>query len=321
MARAVLGILILIGCQLTLARASAGVPNQCPTQPGWTRLAIPVAPRGVAAVAAGWTSQGELYVGTFDGLYWSSDCAGSWESRLSVSSTEPQRLSRAVPAVAVGPEGGIYIGGSSDPISVSHDDGRTWQVARFVNPDGTLGPFASSSSLAASQRSPLLVFAETHSANLRGASGFAASEDGGLTWSLQSRRVVGGPIAADTRDSDTVYLGQSSCVGGTANCSGQGVLYKSVDRGASIVALAEFPSGVTAMHVSGDPPVFWLATRDGSIFRSIDRGHNWDAIAVSPSGTAIVSLSASPHDPTLMFAVTQDEQLWAYRWSGPVLAD
>jgi hypothetical protein len=200
-------------------------------------------------------------------------------------------------------------------MQISDDSGKTWQTARYQLPNGDPGGFVGSSRIATSATQPLIAYAETHPLNLRGRHGLHFSDDGGLTWQLRTREIRGGQLAVDPRDPDVVYLSTGSLPGATVNSR---QLLRSVDGGVTVDVLATFPSGVTALHIAEDGGAFWLATRDGRLHRSTDFGATWMSMARTSPETWIVSLWVSAHDPTVVFTVTNHEQLWAYREpSGP----
>jgi len=110
-----------------------------------------------------------------------------------------------------------------------------------------------------------------------------------------------------------VYGGGAGCRGDSRPCSRVGTLRRSADGGATFDHIADFEELVRAMSMSPDGSRFWLATLDGSFYRSMDRGETWEPVENTPYRGHLVSLSASPHDPGLVFAVTREGALWAYR--------
>jgi photosystem II stability/assembly factor-like uncharacterized protein len=313
---------VLLAAMAAIVLGSAAVPpargqgEACPLHAGWVYLTPSEAPvalssgpgfQGASAVAAGWTQSGILFSGGQQGLAQSTDCGNSWQPiLLPLLPGAQDRSTYVVSSVAAGPNDRLYVGGTgSEPLLISADGGATWQGAPWL---GT--------SVSASPASTDVVYAMSHRDNAgRGPAGVARSGDGGLTWELQNRYPAGA-VAADALDPDIVYLGSGSCRF-PADPPPCGWLDRSRDGGATFEHLANFASIVTAISMSPDGAYFWVATGDGQLHLSTDQGATWSAETGAPStGSAnvyVMSLSASPREPGLVFAVTSDRELWAYR--------
>jgi photosystem II stability/assembly factor-like uncharacterized protein len=204
--------------------------------------------------------------------------------------------------VATDRNGRLYTsGGGHVPILVSDDDGVTWQMGTELQ-SRSIAPSPLQDDLAYAVLSRFFV----------GGAGIGRSTDGGLTWEVLNSSSFRGVMAASVSDPDLVYLGAAVCPPslGRSSC---GVLYQSVDGGITTNRLAVFDSPITAMSIAANEMGFWLATYDGQLYRSPDEGTTWEAVAQAPGGTRVTSLSASPQDPSLIFAVTSDATLWQYR--------
>jgi hypothetical protein len=297
-----------------IAAQGQGVP--CPLAVGWTPLASPEPPissldtggvLGTATIAAGWSAPGLLYTGGPQGLFRSHDCGQNWEGiPLPLLPGTEGRPNYVVSSVAVGLHDRLLVGGTgSEPIMVSTDDGVTWQGAPWRG-----------RSLTTSPASEEVVYAMSYSDNTsRGPVGVARSVDGGRSWEIRNRYPAG-VVAADALDPNVVYLGAGRCrfASDSPPC---GWLARSLDGGTSFEQLADFEGVPTAMTMSLDGSRFWLGTHDGTLYSSPDQGTSWHAVTRVPGDVpgrrSIRALSASPHDPSLVFAVTYPPQVWAYR--------
>jgi len=66
--------------------------------------------------------------------------------------------------------------------------------------------------------------------------------------------------------------------------------------------------------MSPDGSSFWVSTiPDAYLFLSTDRGTTWFQLQSQPTTAIVAELSSSPEDANLVFAVTTDGRLWAYR--------
>jgi photosystem II stability/assembly factor-like uncharacterized protein len=285
----------------------------CSGMPGWTRLGIPedrlriTGPeptwRGIMSVAAGWGDRPSLYVaGQAAQLHRSQDCGLRWDP-IPVRQVAGEAPG-AEPLVVVATDRGgrLYTSGAAHtPILVSGDGGATWYGTTELQ----------SRSIASSPLQDGLVYAVL-SRFFVGGAGIGRSTDGGLTWEILTPSSFRGVIATSASDPDLVYLGGAVCPPsiGRTSC---GVLYQSVDGGITTERLAVFESPITALGIAADGVGFWLATQDGQLYRSPDRDSTWEAVAQAPGGNRIISLSPRPEDPSVIFAVTSDATLWAYR--------
>jgi hypothetical protein len=57
----------------------------------------------------------------------------------------------------------------------------------------------------------------------------------------------------------------------------------------------------------------WFIGSEGGVYRSLDRGFTWQRLPDVPFSGSVISVSGSPHDPQVLFAVTTEDELWAYR--------
>ena len=273
----------------------------CPPAFGWTELSIPELLReggrlgGTNSVAAGWTDPSWLYAGGNNGVYRSSDCGSTWEP-LPLPSP---RASAIMGQVATDPSGRLYVRIGFDVLAISEDGGQSW----------TRGS-RETLSFSVSAAKDRLVYATLSNQYIRGPTGLARSEDGGLTWEIRAR-LLSGRVQADPLEADVVYRAFSRC-GSPGDSPPCGALSRSLDGGATSNLLMIFPEVVTRMSMSPDGSRFWVAT-GGTLYRSVDRGETWDSLLGTPVDGPIIALSASPHDPGVVFVLTRQGKLWAYR--------
>ena len=83
-----------------------------------------------------------------------------------------------------------------------------------------------------------------------------------------------------------------------------------------MVALAASPAVPGLVHGT-----FELVSLRGlmGLAASRDWGRTWQPVPGGPAPDYAIALAASPHDPTLLFAVTEEGWLWAYREASPAL--
>jgi hypothetical protein len=236
---------------LSPAAARGNVGTRCPTVADWTPRASP----------------------SFPGY-------GDLEGRLPADWIRPT-LERFY-AVAAGPGGAVYAGGSSG-LWRSADCGRSWvRVLAPLEWARAQGPRAFRTaddveSVAVGSDGALYV------------SGYHAmtSVDGGQTWMPGVPSVSSGALAVDPADAATVYLGYAggaeSTPTGCARLNGR--RYVSHDSGATSTPVVAFPTLVTSLTFNPDGSRFWLATADGVLHRSRDRGTTWEPAAATSSAS------------------------------------
>jgi hypothetical protein len=260
---------------------------------------------GAHSIAVSWESPDQLYAGGEHGFYASTDCGQSW-SAIPVTlppwvTSRPEALGPVSPVVAA-PQDRIYLGRLpyTSGMLVSSDQGMTWLSARGQHV----------SALAASPVTTDVLYAVLVRPNF-GAQGLYRSDDSGFTWQLQDASFRQRVLAADPLEANVLYFGPVGCaVVELAPCYG---LARSTDGGGSSHVLAQLPSPPIALTTGASTSRFWLSTEDGELYESPDRGMTWEVAARVPSGSRIVSLSVSPFDPALVFAVTDEAELWVFR--------
>lgn len=310
------GILFMIVASLGLGAASALDQSkalarilECPGSSGWTMLRglsrplaelEPQARRSASpyVLAQSYVSSSTIYLGVSSGLLLSDDCGSTWVPVT--GGVSPPR--RAVPSLATDPAGRLYVGFGTNlagPDAVSEDGGQTWRTSPVLT-----------NHLAASPSSPGTVYGF---ANVRANTGFTKlgrTTDGGLTWQVWDARRIDAPpgvspyvweskLVVDPRDSDTVY------------CPMFGTVLRSVDGGRTFSSFIKVGSGVSALALSIDGARWWIAAPNDSLYTTTDGGASWLPVSL-PEPINIEQLVASPHDPRVVFAVT-DRGAYAYR--------
>jgi photosystem II stability/assembly factor-like uncharacterized protein len=137
--------------------------------------------------------------------------------------------------------------------------------------------------------------------------------DGGTTWDVRAASAPRGSPVVDASDPSTGYvIGSGRALRSTDGASSfEQIGVYDVDSLNERAAGVQHRGGVAAMSVDGSR--MWFISSDGGLFRSLDRGVNWERLADVPFATFARSFSASPHDPSVLFAVTYGSELWAYR--------
>lgn len=285
----------------------------------------------------GFSTDGTVFVGAFEGLYRSLDRADSFR-QMDVYS---QRLNRRfVLAPGVPAEGellaGNYGGGvfhlrrgppsAGAPLAGNPGPGATGTALAKPGPASPSPP-----SLPAAPPSPYAWDARANGLSapwssvlaaspgaagqrtlLYGYTGLWHSEDEGLTWSdahkpaaVQVVRAVG--FSPDWARDRTAFLG-----------TGQTGVYRTSDGCASWEPVASLPFNVAATAIRLSPDwaadgTAFIASRNLGIWRTTDHGATWAPCNAGLGGTAVKSLAMSP-------AFAQDGTLFAGLLSGGIYA-
>ena len=308
---AIIGFALLGSHGPSQTQALAGTAP-CPPDDGWTRLSdtgelgSSGQPRsGRAAfpdtLAVDWKHDGWLLTSGQIDLYASATCGAAWVPVRFVP-TDGSRAARQVAALAIDPIGRIYVGSGSNIQGldrVSEDGGQTWRTSPILT-----------NHLAASPSSPGTVYGFANVRANTGFTKFGRTTDGGLTWQVWDARRIDAPpgvapyvweskLVVDPRDSETIY------------CPMFGTILRSVDGGRTFSSFMEIGNSVSALALSIDGARWWVAARDDSLYTSTDSGASWLPVSL-PEPLNIEQLVASPHDPRVVFAIT-DRGAYAYR--------
>jgi len=201
---------------------------------------------------------------------------------------------------SIGPSGGSVGGLAIDPSSTqtlyalaggglfkTRDGGRSW----FHSDAGLLpGPVAA---VSIDPRSPSRIYAAVGGFVFR-------SGDGGLTWTQAGRPAAGFPLTClviDPQSPQTLYAG----------CGAGNVVSRSVDEGASWVALDTGP-GASVLTLAIDPlqPAIYAGTTAG-IWKSVDSGASWQAASkgMGTPAPAVLAITVDPVKRGTVYAGTQ----------------
>lgn len=257
------------------------------------------------ALAADWNSEGRLFTNGQVDLFVSSTCGASW-ARVPYNVPDGFRGARQVVALVVDTAGTIYVGSGSNLMGldrVSEDGGQTWRTSPILT-----------RYLAASPSMPGVVYGF---ANIRANTGFTSlgrTLDGGRSWSYWDARWIDAPvgempyvwassIVVDPRNADTVYSPH------------RGAVLRSTDGGRAFSSFFRMGITVSALALSIDGQRWWIAAPNDTLYTSTDDGASWRPISL-PEPLNIERLVASPHDPDVVFAVT-DRGVFAYRLPSP----
>ncbi|MFN8526426.1 MAG: hypothetical protein U0821_25275 [Chloroflexota bacterium] len=291
----------------TLQQPPADVAR-CAPAPGWTPLASPDDYR-TWAILAPWRRDRTLYVGGYLTTYRSDDCGQSWSvvdfGKYPGTDIPIERDGSAW--MASDPSGRIYLN-RGNHLGVRSDDGETWTVMGC----GYLRK------IVASQRLPGRAFAWFDKFSMRGCDGLMFTEDAGLSWT---------PILNTNPEDIEIQSTSRSTLGiASVDTASESAVYYFADRllyrveydlvayvSANVQRLQVLPTNVTQAVVSGSTPArLWAATDDGRLRMSTDGGHNW-AVIDTPFRGHVVNMSIVPSDPSLLWMVTSNSEIWAYR--------
>jgi photosystem II stability/assembly factor-like uncharacterized protein len=219
--------------------------------------------------------------------------------------------SAAVATFNIGWNGRFYAEAGSLWLKLSTDSGATWYESRLLRN----GPEPGRLAISPSDPDILYVFG-SHSllSGGRGEAGEAwRTTDGGQNWELRARKAPRGSPAVDGADPSIVYL------------NADGVALRSTDGATSFEQIGIYDSdvlpesrtnrrnafGYTVMSPDGSR--MWFVGSTGGVYRSLDRGFSWQRLPDVPFSNGVISVSGSPHYPQVLFAVTLEDELWAYR--------
>jgi hypothetical protein len=298
----------------------------------WTRLGkgLPEATQ-VQAITVHPTEPGVIFVGTWTGLYRSTDGGERWE-RLGFADAGLQ-----VWSVLVHPTRPRTLYAGTAPVGVhrSDDGGDTWRhLPGAVLPDRVRMEFPCRvMRLAVDPSHPDEVYAAAE------VGGVMRSLDGGDRWDdvsadlvkLAERPHLRSRIQSDT-DTEGMLDGHALCV--SAASPGEVILavrmglFRSVDRGASWddMEVGRFSPLTYARDVRvspHDPRTVYAClspaarSRDGSLYRSPDLGRTWarvdhDVVAES----TMMAVALSPRDPGWIDCATRTGQVFSTRDGG-----
>ena len=262
-----------------------GITNIYSAGEFWHQLGNGLAGTQVLSLAIVPQSPSTIYVGTYRGLYKSTNGGTDWTlvSRL---------IGNEIYAVALDPTNPsiVYVtGGQAGGYQVfkSIDGGVNWTVP-------TSGSIAwDIQALAINPHDPRILYAGTQGG------GVFKSSNGGATWNTANDGLSANfmnvcTLAVDPQNPAIVYAGV-----------GDSGVYKSLDGGGTWT----FPgSGLENTYVqtlvidSVDPSILYAGTMLGGIFKSIDGGHSWNSIGLGISFADIRSLAIDAANHTTLYA-------------------
>ncbi len=252
---------------------------------------------------------GTVLAAANDGLWRSSDEGDTWTRVLDDGNFFDVKWKPGDPST-------VYVSKGRDPflhsqndngVFVSTDDGLTFTLAGFGQPDGSL---IGNTRIAVTVADPEVIYAHYVSRTSQRTLGIYRSTDGGASWLLRhdATNMTGGQgwyncvIAADPNDADRVITG------GVA-------LYVSDDGGRSYTDLnGDVPFGDdTAPHWDnhaiayepGSTSTLWIAT-DGGTWRSTDDGATWSEARDGIMSYQFYDICVAQSDPFFAMGGTQD---------------
>jgi len=177
--------------------------------------------------------------------------------------------------LAIDGGGILYVTTGCGYVSISRDEGHTWEHQTF--PDMPDGPY---SVRVASQRAGR--------AALRGFNRILTTDDGGRTWSTL--------VTGDS-------LGMAMAPDGTIWTAEDGQLYRYDSSGRTSIPVQRRAATAHSFEVAGvDGRVLFVTTENDGQMRSADGGATWSAV----SGTAndIYFVSSVPGQPSVVYGIT-----------------
>lgn len=305
----------------------------CDWDIGWSRIPIPteaaqsasgpppsVRARSTGVLDAFW-DPGALYVAGQEGLFRTTDCGANWRQLFGYPSSDASLV--LVTAVATDSPRRLYVSAygsvNERTLYVSEDAGMSWgsilvDRRTIVVREGGL----------AASSSGRLYAASTANTVFRGESGFGYTEDGGKSWIIRWGQEIPGMMFVDPVRVDVIYAVDKFVFQGSRRVATPGIpveriphpppyhLVRSADSGASFQAWSQVDELPGAIAVSVDNSRFWFASYSQHLWQSRDHGQSWQIMDTMPF-TDPKQLAVSPHDPRVLYAVSGDGYIWAYR--------
>jgi hypothetical protein len=225
------------------------------------------------------------------------------------------------------------VGGARENLELSLAQGRLdlQGTGEYAMPAGHEGVVAASLTV------PGVAYrSQMRSADLGTQQGVRRTTDGGLTWEHRSY-TVGGFLAVDPVNADVLY-GSFTAVG---DPRASGTISRSTDGGATFQSYGSDRSAFTNVidglmfgdqarvlsedgsrfwlataWISREPPNFWPTVVEHGLLVSTDRGLSWRQIP-TPNTTKFVRLAAPRGEQRVVFGVTENGEVWAYREPDP----
>ena len=185
----------------------------------------------------------------------------------------------------------------------SQDGGQTWLAdPRVISLDG-VASVPKAISLAVSPTAPETAYAWIMTRAGRRPGITARTIDAGATWHVIDAERLGASPVVDPDPAVVYYLSDEPYVY-RMQVSEQGVVRE---------RYAELPDQPRQLALSSDGSRFWVVTRGGSLYRSRHGGAAWEELMDRPEGTSWRVVALNPLAPSLLFPLTDDGRLWAYR--------
>ena len=297
----------------------------------WIRLSVPPTTPPVSALIVDPSTPSNVYAGTAGaGILKSADAGGTW------ATSNTGLINTSVYALAADPvnAGTLYAGTGGAGMVRSTDAGCSWNPIDFALPDATSGD-GIIYSIAIAPSASAIVYADT---NYR----LVHSLDGAATWTTAGVFAVGDAIAIDPTTPTTVYTGdvndgafKSTDGGGTwtnilpgvkvvalatdpstpttvyvglyySSTSGQGGVYRSLNGGASWVAVNTGLTNLYTLALAVDPftPATVYVATNGGVFKTTNRGDSWTPVNNGLTSTLVQALAIDPTTPAIIYAGT-----------------
>jgi len=216
----------------------------------------------------------------------------------------------------------IWVGAAGGGVWQSADGGQTWSTQWHSQDILNIG------ALALDPSNLQTIYCGTGEADLSADSypgvGLFRSSDGGATWHvLASPAATGiprriGAIAVDPFDANHIKLGGVGFNEVSASNNDLGGIYTSHDGGITwareqFVSSGNYWCHAVLFHPAKQGTIFTTVTEQGSksgIWRSSDGGASWQHLVAglpNPASIGRTALAMSSSDPTILYALAQDE--------------
>lgn len=291
---------------LVTGQTSLSAEVLCPPISGWSRVGFPEIPQpgyggsallgGALTMAPSWESPGKLYAGGVFGLYETDDCGNSWNSIPNPGPAPTNsKTSLYYVVLDLSPTGRLFTQRALWRLNWTMDQGQTWHEMP-VGFEGSPEPLYFQKSGVA--------WGMFYHVPRGGATTqtLARSTDDGITWMHGPRGLLPRIFCVDAQDDNALIVVQQ-----------EGVIVRTTDMLASSTAWAAFSHRVDAVMGNYDRTRYWVATDDRVLHQSLDDGQTWNDVSQIPGRVRENGLRASHLDPNVLFVVTEDGELWAYR--------
>ncbi len=209
------------------------------------------------------TGNGDLYLGTTEGGYRSTNHGGQWSALVPPGTIEVQSIAHDATHLYAGTSHGMFL---------STDAGASWNPINNSFPDDLV--------LAVAINAAGNVFAGTD------LSGLFRSTDFGANWSQLTNGLTSSNLTA------LEYLGPSTLFAGTDDSG----MYVSTNNGdnwkKSDSGLGDLLIRSIAIRFSSN---IFVGTNTGGVFRSTNAGQSWVAVNTNLTNPTVVSLCAHPN--------------------------